>query len=119
MVVGLRGTSYEDKLRELKLPSLQARRTRGDMIQVWKYLHGVSLGGRDLLRNVSLEHDRETRHTTNSMNLARCPGNLELRKNFFASRCVDDWNRLPEDIRSAENLNLFKNRYDCYMSDSP
>ena len=83
MVVGLRGTSYEDKLRELKLPSLQARRTRGDMIQVWKYLHGVSLGGRDLLRNVSLEHDRETRHTTNSMNLARCPGNLELRKNFF------------------------------------
>ena len=119
MVTGLRSNSYEDKLKELNLPSLQARRTRGDMIQVWKYLHGVSLGGRDLLRNASHEHDRETRHTANSMNLARCLGNLELRKNFFTSRCVDGWNCLPADIQSAENLNLFKDRYDRYMSDSP
>ena len=89
------------------------------MIQVWKYLHGANLGGEDLLRNASLEHNRETRHTTNSMNLARCPGLLEVRKNFFASRCVDVWNRLPTDVQNAESLNLFKNRYDRYVSDSP
>ena len=76
-----------------------------------------SLGRKDLLRNVNSEHERETRLTTNSMNLARCSSNLELRKNFFASRCVDGWNRLPADIQSAENLNLFKDRYDRYMSD--
>ena len=42
MVVGLNSTSYEDKLKETCLPSLQERRVCGDMIQTWKYVHGVN-----------------------------------------------------------------------------
>jgi len=40
MTSGLSGSTYEEKLREVGLTSLENRRKRGDMIQVWKILHG-------------------------------------------------------------------------------
>ena len=39
MIPGLRG-SYEDKLRDLGMTTLQRRRERGDMIQTWRILTG-------------------------------------------------------------------------------
>jgi hypothetical protein len=41
MVPGLAKLSYEDRLRKMDLPSLVYRRVRGDVIEVYKYLHGV------------------------------------------------------------------------------
>ena len=38
MTAGLKTGTYQDKLKELGLPSLEERR-RGDMIQTWKILH--------------------------------------------------------------------------------
>ena len=32
---------YEERLKELKLPSLSYRRMRGDMVEVYKYCHGL------------------------------------------------------------------------------
>ena len=40
MVSGLEGKSYEDRLQECGLTSLEDRRQRGDMIEVWKILRG-------------------------------------------------------------------------------
>ena len=40
MTSGLSGSTYEEKRREVGLTSLEERRKRGDMIQVWKILHG-------------------------------------------------------------------------------
>ena len=39
MVSGLKGKTYEDRLKEVGLTTLKVRRERGDMIQVWKILH--------------------------------------------------------------------------------
>ena len=39
MTAGLKPGTYQDKLKELGLPSLEERRRRGDMIQTWKILH--------------------------------------------------------------------------------
>ena len=36
----LRNLSYEDRLEKLKLPKLEDRRTRGDMIMMYKCLMG-------------------------------------------------------------------------------
>ena len=33
--------SYEDRLKEMDLPSLVYRRIRGDSIDIYKYLHGM------------------------------------------------------------------------------
>ena len=40
MVPELRNLEYTDRLRVMKLPSMYYRRARGDMIEVYKYLHG-------------------------------------------------------------------------------
>jgi hypothetical protein len=40
MLAGLRDMPYEERLATLKLPSMYYRLRRGDMIEVFKYLHG-------------------------------------------------------------------------------
>ena len=41
MVSGLEGRSYEDRLVECGLTTLEDRRQRGDMIEVFKILKGI------------------------------------------------------------------------------
>ena len=41
MLMGMDGLSYEQRLRVLKLPTLIFRRIRGDLINVYKYVHGI------------------------------------------------------------------------------
>ena len=43
MVPQLRGLDYIQRLEKLKLPSLYYRRARGDIIEAYKYLHGLYL----------------------------------------------------------------------------
>ena len=38
---GLKGKSYEEILKIIKLPSLSYRRLRGDLIEAYKYTHGL------------------------------------------------------------------------------
>jgi hypothetical protein len=37
----LKGKSYEERLKIMKLPSLSYRRLRGDLIEAYKYTHGL------------------------------------------------------------------------------
>ena len=41
MVTEIRHLLYEERLRELNMPSLHHRRKRGDLIQVYKIVHGI------------------------------------------------------------------------------
>ena len=41
MVSGVKQTSYEGKLKELGLMSLEDRRERADMVETFKILHGI------------------------------------------------------------------------------
>ena len=112
MVVGLRSKCYHDKLRELHLTTLQDRRIRGDMIQTWKYLHGRNPGRECLFKMSDAQHDRQSRHTSKPWNIAIPDSRLEIRKNFYTTRCVKKWNSLPHRIQKLEDLNKFKNAYD-------
>ena len=41
LIPSLKGLSYEDRLRVLKMPSLEHCRIRGDLLQVYKILNGI------------------------------------------------------------------------------
>ena len=43
----LKHMSYEDRLKTLGLPSLEYRRERSDMIQVYKIMHGIDRVDKD------------------------------------------------------------------------
>ena len=44
----------------------------------------------------------------------RC--HYDLRKYSFAVRVVNIWNRLPDSVISANNVNTFKNRLDKFWA---
>ena len=117
MVSGLQGVSYEDRLEEVGLTTLEDRRERGDMIQVWKILHGkedVQVGTWFNLAATVATH--ATRQAGHPLNIVKPRSRLEIRNNFFSVRCCEKWNSLPDNIREAKSLNSFKNAYDGHFS---
>lgn len=113
MTNNLKATEYTERLKELGLTSLQDRRDRQDMIQCWRILHRAD----DVNPNTwfTLARDasqRTTRLTSGCLNLSLPRANGEVRRNFFSHRTVNQWNALPENVKSAEILATFKKEYD-------
>ena len=88
-VTGLKGKTYEEKLREVGLLSLYDRRKRGDAIQVWKALNDQSILNPDMFHYANIDNPRLTRCTSKKFNLAKPFGTLDVRKHFFSVRVVD------------------------------
>ena len=107
IVPEIKDLSYEERLRELNLPTLEYRRRRGDLIQMFKTLHGID--DIDSSKFVTL-NENTTRGHSLKLNKPRCL--KSLRQNAFPARCIDDWNSLPNDLVCIEKLDTFKNRLD-------
>ena len=114
-IIGLKDLDYEQRLTKLKLPSLEFRRVRGDLIETYKLIHQLydPKSTNDLLSLVP--EDSITR--THNHKLYKKRVNTNLAKYFFTNRIVNVWNNLPADIVCAENLNKFKNKIDYLYKD--
>jgi hypothetical protein len=105
LVPGLQNLSYEDRLNELGLTTLENRRVRGDLIEMYKIMHGFE------------EIDPSTLFTRRRYNGLRgheltCEvrrSHLNIRKFNFSNRVVGMWNSLPEHIVTSPDVNTFKN----------
>jgi len=40
---------------------------------------------------------------------------LDIRKNFFTVRVIDEWNRLFETVLHCNTLSTFKKKPDCFL----
>jgi len=96
----------------LKLPTLEFRRMRGDMIKVFKLTHNTYDD------SVSLQLSFCTRSITrgNSCNLLNHTFHYDLRKHFFTARIVNIWNSLPNSVVDAHSVNAFKARLDKFAN---
>ena len=109
-VPGLSKLPYQDRLRALKLPTLQYRRYRGDMIEMWKITHEKY--DPDVVGNlINLQESRARGHIYNVAKPALTK-NLDVRKFSFKMRVIEQWNNLPESVVTANTINTFKNRLD-------
>ena len=104
--------SYEDRLKITGLPSLEERRNRGDLIEVFKMLKGFSKI--DYRQFFKLAENSRTRGHSYKLVLSR--SRLEVRKHFFSQRVVSEWNKLPTSVVEATSVNCFKNKYDNYVN---
>ena len=120
MVSGLQGKTYEERLAECGLITLEERRSRRDMIQTWKIIQGVDQVDRNTwFRMVDGEEAvHRTRVAGNPLNIVKPRCNNELRRNYFSVRVVERWNSLPSRVREAKTLNLFKNLYDVWFEET-
>jgi len=75
MIRGLEHLSYEERLREISLFSLENRRRRGDLIVAFQYLNTVYEQEGERLFTVIVDSDR-TR------------GQVRFRRKFFTQRVV-------------------------------
>ena len=122
MISDKKGNSYEERLQSVGLTSLGERRERGDMIQTFRAMKGLdNVEKSNWFQFRQLENARATRSTVTVdesgqqerenvlfMESVR----VDTRKNFFTVRVVNQWNQLPDEIKSQKTVIVFKRRYD-------
>ena len=85
-------------MQRLGLWSLEERRNRADLLEVFKLKAGLS--------DISLETFFKRRG--HSWKILKSRSKLDIRKFFFSERVVYRWNRLSQDDVDQTSLNGFK-----------
>ena len=113
MLPGLENMDYDQRLRELGLYSLERRRMRGDMIEVYKILRGI-----DRVDNQHL-FPRAPLLCTRGHGFKVRGGKFkgDIRGKFFTQRVVGAWNALPESVVEADTLVKFKKLLERYIEE--
>ena len=106
LVHGLRGLNAEERRKKLGLMSLEERRERGDLIEVYKILKGLT--------RIDPAEFWEVREARNGACLVkeRAANGKKQRQSYFSYRVVQKWNLLPIEVKTAPSLDSFKNRLD-------
>ena len=82
------------------------RRMRGDLILVYKILHG----GNQSLRDLFMINESRTRDHNFKLQTT-------IRKHFFSVRVINNWNSLHYKVANAVSLDSFKSKLDNVWED--
>jgi hypothetical protein len=110
LIYDIKELSYEERLKFLNLPSLKARRVRGDLIQTYKIFNKVD--DIDTACFFDFPITNITRNSTDKIQKKHY--NTNLRKYSFSNRVIDLWNKLTTNIKRAPSVNAFKNLIDSH-----
>jgi len=106
MIPGFSQLDYMTRLNRLNLWTLEERRNRSDLIELFKIYKGVS----GIKVESMFEPSTDSRTRGHLLKLMKHRSRLDLRKYFFSERVVNRWNELDEDTVSATTVNMFKSR---------
>ena len=112
LIPEIRHRNYQTRLRELGLFSLETRRLRGQLIEVFKILRGFEKIDHRKLFTLS---QNNTRNHGWKLELPRF--RTTLVGNFFTYKVCDTWNRLPESVVNSDTVDQFKKRLDEVIGD--
>ena len=105
MLPKLKKLDYSDRLEELKLWTLEERRNRADLIEVFKIYRGIS--------KIPFESIFEARAQIatrgHNLRIAKHRCNKDLRNHFFSEKVINRWNKLTSCCIEVLTVNAFKN----------
>ena len=111
LVPGLQDMSYENRCKELGLPTLKEQRLRGDLIEVYKILYGFE--GTDYRKFFKL---RQSNTRGNDWKLEKKEHtNSQVRGEWFTIRVINPWNSLPSRVVNSPSIKIFKKNLDEYL----
>ena len=102
---------YEERLNILDLTTLEKRRQRGDMIQLYKIfnkIENISLMSEITFHHLLRGHDKTYRREI-------CK--FTPRQEFLTNRSAKNWNSLKMETVHSTSLNEFKSNIDKEMND--
>ena len=127
MLSNVRGTSYEEKLKDAGLTTLKDRRDRGDVIEAFKTMRGFN--NVDKYAWFDIPDPDQIRHSTRSTSTINSEGDgadrtiilrerarTELRNQSYRFRTSRAWSLLPDEVRNTKSVNAFKNAYDAWKA---
>ena len=111
MIEECKGISYEERLQATGLTSLETRRSRADMLEVFKILKGFEgVDERVFFNRFTERISVNTRG--HCLKLVKERFNKDVMKYSFSNRVINVWNRLPENVVNCTSINSFKTNVD-------
>ena len=113
LVLETKGLPYNNRLIELRLPTLNFRRQRTDIIQTFKMIKRIDSVKQDCRcpqcpsKLVLKKASGTTRGHSEQLQTQRATG---YRHHFFLTRVVKMWNSLSDDTVQARTVNELKSR---------
>ena len=99
---------YSERLRILGLTTLAERRSRGDLIEVYKASQGLSrLSG-------VLNFSRSGLNILCKQGKCKDSKVNRVRRNFLNDRVTLIWNKLPTEVKISSSLNVFKSNLELF-----
>jgi ribonucleases P/MRP protein subunit RPP40 len=109
MVKGLINKSYSERLTYLGIPTLEERRTKIDLCELYKMINGkynIETSQYIKYRNDETNCTMTIRGHNKKLQINR--KRLEFAKNSFPNRVINRWNSLPESIVNSTSIYNFR-----------
>ena len=116
-IAGCQDLDYWERLQRLSLMSLQRRRERFIILNMWKVLHGVT--SNDVKVKFIKKSRTGTKAIVPSLTTHCMTSHQTLYDNSFAVLGPKLWNTLPYQLNSVNEFKVFKSRLTAFLLTVP
>ena len=99
--------SYQELLNICKLDTSECRKKQQSLILLFKCIRNIA---RAEVHQRLFQHKRNVLQFKRNVNLCVPKFNLNFMRNSFTYKCAQLWKKLPEDVKLADNVNIFKSK---------
>ena len=99
--------SYQELLNICNLDTLECRKKKQSLVLLFKCIRNI---GPKYIRHFFSIRETSYKLRGNGVNLCLLKFNLNFMRNSFTYKCAQLWNKRSEDVKLADNVNIFKSK---------
>ena len=102
------GLAYKERFIKLNIPTLDYRRKRFDIIQVFKKVHKID----DIDMSTYFTFTENNQLRGHNLKLNKLHANKSIKLHSFSLRIIPVWNSLPLEVVNSKTVVEFKTKLD-------